>query len=275
MDNLSLTSKYYRALCEPHLYRELTFSRRNSYLINCLFLTILSRPELALHIQSVVLNDGEEGDQGFDSSTYEWLLDQVINVRELVRKVAAPLQDVEFTLQWFGEMYQGLPTSSQATLALVLCLATNLVYLDLGGETASGMLRKVLGQRWMTDDETSYPFCKLKTLCLQNGVRGCLLPGLEEMHLRRVNGSIDGPLFSKYSIEELGSNLRVLTLCSINFSPQWMEGAVEWKIFKGMKELVVQFAGSTDGWDSPWSNYDMGRMSNAIVTSLLELEVLE
>ena len=44
-------------------------------------------------------DDGEEGDQGFDSSTYEWLLEHVIDVRELVREVAAPLQNVELMLQ--------------------------------------------------------------------------------------------------------------------------------------------------------------------------------
>jgi hypothetical protein len=105
------------------LYREITFSRCNGYPINCLFLTILERPELALHIQSVVLDegveedqtedgeeedqsdDGEEGIQRFDPTTCEWLLEHIIDVRELVRRVATPLQDVAFTLQWFGEIY--------------------------------------------------------------------------------------------------------------------------------------------------------------------------
>jgi hypothetical protein len=138
------------------------------------------------------------------------------------------------------------------------------------------MLQTVLEKRWKTNSEASYPFCKLKTLCLQNGVAGTILPGLEEKHLRRINcNPNDGPFLSPYSSGELGSGLRLLTLCSVTFSPQWLEGALSHETLRGLKQLRVQFAGSAYGWNDPWARYGMSRMSNAIVTSLPGLEVLE
>jgi hypothetical protein len=95
LHNLSLTSKYYRALCEPHLCRELAFSHRDSYSINYLFLTVIERPELALHIRSVVIEVGEEGrsKSQLNKGNWEWMLDHTSAVRKLVGKVSARLGD--------------------------------------------------------------------------------------------------------------------------------------------------------------------------------------
>lgn len=50
LDSLSRTSRYYRNLTEPFLYKDLTFSTHHDHKIKRLFLTILERKELAVHI---------------------------------------------------------------------------------------------------------------------------------------------------------------------------------------------------------------------------------
>jgi hypothetical protein len=59
LDALSRTSKYYRSLTEPYLYRNLVFSKHQAYEIQCLFLTILGRNELAKHIRSFTFTKDE------------------------------------------------------------------------------------------------------------------------------------------------------------------------------------------------------------------------
>jgi hypothetical protein len=190
---------------------------------------------------------------GFNAETYEWLLDHTSEIRELVRKVAAPLGDSAFTVRWFGDLYAGGLNDYGASLALILCMATNLEYLDLR-EASQGLARTVLGMRWLDPErlDAAHPFHKLKTLCLRFGSGVPLLPSLEEMHLDHVSCSpTNGPFSSDFSSEQLGSNLRVLTLRSISFRPQWMEGALKSAVFQGLKQLRVQFAGSPSGWNGP------------------------
>jgi hypothetical protein len=83
-----------------------------------------------------------------------------------------------------------MPWHYGASLALVLCMATNLQYLDLG-KGLGGMTRTVLRKRWWTpgDVYTAYPFCKLKSLRLRDGCGAPLLPELEEQRLENVGCS--------------------------------------------------------------------------------------
>lgn len=52
---LSRTFKYYRALAEPHLYKDVLFSTEQIYRIWFLLCTIVQRPSLAEHIRSFTL----------------------------------------------------------------------------------------------------------------------------------------------------------------------------------------------------------------------------
>jgi hypothetical protein len=54
---LSRTSKYYRKLVEPMLYRDLTLRAVDNIQIKRLFLTLLVREDLPLHIRSFTLSD--------------------------------------------------------------------------------------------------------------------------------------------------------------------------------------------------------------------------
>jgi len=56
---LSMTSKYYRSLAEPHLYQHLTFSMTKQYIsLMLLFETLFGRQDLAKHIRSFTLTGG-------------------------------------------------------------------------------------------------------------------------------------------------------------------------------------------------------------------------
>jgi hypothetical protein len=55
LHSISLTSKYYRALAEPQLYKEIRLCIQDNSGILWLFLILLDRKELAQHIQTFTL----------------------------------------------------------------------------------------------------------------------------------------------------------------------------------------------------------------------------
>jgi hypothetical protein len=50
LDSISRTSKYYRTLAEPFLYKSLKISEDQEYSLACLLVICLRRKELATHI---------------------------------------------------------------------------------------------------------------------------------------------------------------------------------------------------------------------------------
>jgi hypothetical protein len=65
LHNLSLVSKYYRALAEPHMYRHFVFRGNHAHTMFLLFFAILARKDLALHIKSFTLEEGAAGAEKF------------------------------------------------------------------------------------------------------------------------------------------------------------------------------------------------------------------
>lgn len=149
LSNLSKTSKYYRALAEPHLYRDLHFSIHESLNVFRLFLTILKRSDLAAHIRSSWLstghrdaiedtrvststedtdNDEQKSSQAFTTGICNAVLEMMTPIGELVKKLATPMNNPGFTLKWYGSILDasyGEP-AFDAVLPLMWCLATNL-----------------------------------------------------------------------------------------------------------------------------------------------------
>jgi hypothetical protein len=125
---LSKTSKYYRAIAEPHLYRDLTFSIHDHQSIDMLLLTLLERPQLAQHIQSLILGEDAAASVGKErkSDTERAYWDNINAIRDLVSDFTSP-EFKDFALKRLGYILNG------ASVTIILCLATNIKHISLSG----------------------------------------------------------------------------------------------------------------------------------------------
>ena len=65
------------------------------------------------------------------------------------------------------------------------------------------------------------------------------------------------------------------TLDSVCLKPEWLECAVAWPEFAGLKALRVTRAKRDNMQSGPGEDYDYSRMSSALVTHLPDIEVPE
>jgi hypothetical protein len=193
LDSVSRTSKYYRTLAEPLLYEDLVFSEGQESSLACLLVTCLRRKELAKHIRlfSCKVRKRYPQDSLWDERLIKEMLDNIEAVKGIVHKIAAPLRRRQLELEWMGSIYS-MPSSMDGAIAVILCMATNLEYVELATSptvsTGPTFIRHLLEKQWadIVDTGTTFPFCKLKTLWDSDG-SALILPTMEASILNRVN----------------------------------------------------------------------------------------
>ena len=131
LSSMSKTSKYYRSLAEPHLYRDLIFSVHQHISIMRLFLTLTIRPELAPYIRSFALTENKHKEAAFkfDDASFAMIWEMVPYLQRLIGKIAEG-QEASFAMRWLSVFLKGKPYFD-GPLACVLCIATNLEHLTL------------------------------------------------------------------------------------------------------------------------------------------------
>jgi hypothetical protein len=271
LNNLSKTSRYYRSLAEPHLYRNLVLSNQQPQKILRLFFTILRRNGLATHIRNFRLTRDDAGTQVLPLEITDELMGKTSEIKEIIKRVAAPLGDPRLILEWFGSICQE-NTSVEDVLSVIWCLATNLEGINVA-VPLSNIQEKILGFHWMPVDHQSrsYPFCNLKRLQVQGSSNIAILPPMEQLTVTAMSGwnpTATGPFYMPYRDDDMESKLHTLWMVDVCFEPEWIERAVAWPEFAGLKDLRVCRA-------DDWRGYDFTRLSEALVTHLPDLEHLE
>ncbi|KAI4610538.1 uncharacterized protein J4E87_010792 [Alternaria ethzedia] len=136
---LSMTSKYYRSLAEPQLYRELTFSTKQCMNLMLLLETLVDRQDLAKHIHSftITTNGTPEFTLAFDDVFFPRFQSR-INEYERVIWDFVPSSSRSRAERWLEQMYQGEQVID-GQLAVICCLSEKMKHLTLGGVYPSSL----------------------------------------------------------------------------------------------------------------------------------------
>ncbi|CAO2657147.1 Nn.00g032730.m01.CDS01 [Neocucurbitaria sp. VM-36] len=198
LNNLSKVSKYYRSIAEPYLYRHFSFWTRQKTNIRWLFLTIVSRPDLAAHIRSCKLVEfgrhikGEALDTGLD----EIFCEMFQQLKSIVLDILGPNAPPELISNWVIALVR--PDYFEGCLAYILFRAVSIESLDLGQLAAhedGSLIARITPYAYRNGSSTNpTPFTKLKDL--RSPFRAIMniphLPSLESMQISSWVNSVHG-----------------------------------------------------------------------------------
>ncbi|KAF2031291.1 hypothetical protein EK21DRAFT_88214 [Setomelanomma holmii] len=154
---LSKVSKRYQIVAEERLYRDITFSDQDSHALQCLFMCVLNRPELALNIKYLSLDDGLPS-----SKTGGQIWDHAPKIQDMLTTVLQSCQRLEaldLSQDWFHRFFNG--NGNEAAVALIVGLAKNLEGLSFVKHQMNATMRLFLSLPWSTVDG---PLPKLKVV---------------------------------------------------------------------------------------------------------------
>lgn len=211
---LSKTSKYYRTVAEPHLYKEVAFNNQETWQIWCLLRTIIDRGNVALYIKSLALKDpsrdGAESPEDRAAINRQkddrirpevWTRANYItnHIARVMRPFSHLAEGVDLACAWTGHMFSHNWHESLA--GQILTHAHNLETLSVQPiydryET----IYKLLELPWSGTDR---PFWKLKALRLWNIIEACRLQPAILLSLQCLS----------FSGIDLDANLSALTSC--------------------------------------------------------------
>ncbi|KAI4637025.1 hypothetical protein J4E93_010691 [Alternaria ventricosa] len=164
---LSMTSKYYRSLAEPQLYRELNFSTKQCIDLMLLFDTLVDRQDLAKHIHSftITTNGIPQFTLAFDAVFFSRFQSKINEYERVIREVI-PSSSRSRARQWLDRMHLGEPMID-GQLAMIACLAGNMEHLTLGGVYPSSLpiTLSVLEKSW---DKVSAGFLSSEGSIIRN-----------------------------------------------------------------------------------------------------------
>jgi hypothetical protein len=133
LDNMSRSSKYYRQITEPFLYRHLDFTDAKNGSIKRLGLALLARRPLARYITSFACNHDRYGNVDPDLAKDEGFSSQMLNrlpvVQKLIGELLGPGASAADQLGWLSSLIS-VESSVDRFIALILSFATNLDNLD-------------------------------------------------------------------------------------------------------------------------------------------------
>ena len=299
LSSLSYVSKYYRGPVEPVLYRNLKFQADEEVPIKQLFLTLLSRMDLAKHIESFTLSEtprtvniGERWIHGRTKLAKD-LWRQVRSIETAVKKV--PRLGVETRLELFGGIlfshsgsYVSPQPSVNATIALILSWAINIkamdlflpapYYLNITCEILASPLAKASPtalRKLELPAHMPVPFGRLKRV--QFYCRGPQhRPGLflsvqilaQELCIRNLH--VQGCFMA--SNFHISDTLRVLKLRNVKIDPIAIESLIS-----GMKnsKLAVLSLDNLQGISNNWRHWLYSRLSIFLEFNLPNLEIFE
>jgi hypothetical protein len=301
LNALSKTSKYYRNLAEARLYRDLNFSIHEYVSITYLLSSIVDRPSLARYIKSFTITNTEHEEFTCDFTTvwFKECWDRTAKVKDVIGQITND-QSRDLALRWLRWVLADRPIVDRQ-LAVILCLAHNIKRVELVRTSTDSLptTHEVLGLCWRNDvsiteasqkaeetaeervdnDIESYPFHKLKSLCLGRDDEGQLsvpvIPSLRYLGLNQSQArQIKQMLYFPYSNKVIPNNLRTLEIAGVNLCMPDIEKMISTAELPGLEKLLVRHV----GWNrenGPWKTYNFSRMSNAITTGLPGLQRLE
>ncbi|KAF2651246.1 hypothetical protein K491DRAFT_720033 [Lophiostoma macrostomum CBS 122681] len=273
LDAMSRVSKYYRGLSEPFLYRKLKFSTNSERRIHCLFLTILSRKDLAKHIKIFKLincDDLENPKDNKEESYYRDLLSRMCDIRDTIETISARCVSAKVKALWLSSVFKGFP-SFDGALAIILCLATNVETLSLSTSRQDHLPVTL----WLLDVQwnqhanlPTYPFCKVKNFSLLGGSHIPLLPSMQTILIKEgLLYRAEKPIFLRpFHSTGLQAHLRALVLHNVGCHPRIIEKALSYPEFQTLKAFVV------DGCKCPSAGYDFRRVTNALELHIPQIE---
>jgi len=144
LNAMSKTSKTYRGVSEPFLYRHIKFAASHDVTIRWLVVTILHRPDLTTHIRTVKFSEDHRtsGDSVVkvqrmsESST---LLEQAVVKlhRTIQTMLGSETGKAEIRVSWMGAVLTD--DHVEGSLALIVCLAYNIECLTIMGTVGGGV----------------------------------------------------------------------------------------------------------------------------------------
>ena len=257
----SKVSKYYRSVAEPILYKDIVLKEYDEYTLKRLFLTLLARKELALHILSmtVVEHGGVEQSREQKEKNNMDLWANTSAIQKTIADVLSTARGQQNThtrrAAWFSDIFQQQPALNDHILALILCMALNIRSVDLyhhdvadgDGPDAYSHVRSVLVQHWTGDNPS---FQKIKALTFHGpGIRHFITPVLPTMTSLEVRGtrlmeSYDEDLFTEPLPMPAQPLLKRLVFSETrNLNTDWLCRTVQSKSVCHLKELVVDCPG--------------------------------
>jgi hypothetical protein len=248
LNTMSRVSKGYHALTEPYLYRDVVLSDKQSLDTFRLLFTILKRKDLVKYIISFTLTSDniDHTTQTFHQSFFEELLDTATEVKDLLKEVAAPLDNKQHLVEWYGTIYApfgelGTQAMLQSALALILCAATNLKSLSLSGDICD-ISRWALEHCWNDNPqntEGSYAFYRLRTLHIGKNVKVVIQPSVEDLYIDHTS---QGYFTWQPLQNDMVYSLRKLDLVDVRFDTVWLESAISSPVCTGLEELCINHA---------------------------------
>jgi hypothetical protein len=229
---ISRTSKYYHALAEPYLYKDLVLLSNVDFMR--LMLTVLKRRNLCQYIRSITLVT-DRWKKLYMAQFRKANFGKVAEIRNIIQQVALPLHDNTFTRCWLDQiLHTDSDRYTEGAPALLLTLSTKLEYLDLGlmelGLNLSivSIVRRVLSAHWQKpdDNKADCPFSKLKELNMNtNGRRVLVLPSMTTIRADGLYGLYTDDMFrTPYGFQNSFANLRVLKFEYMEIAPASVGG---------------------------------------------------
>lgn len=254
-----LTNKYYRKLAEPYLYKNIQVCSPNILSIPRLLLTLISRRERSKHIRSFALVTADEeiardamnlSNEVLDIEVSHHLIEIVRQklfrkssiIEELIGKLVYPFRDPHFELNWYLGVLNAA-RSVDGSLALVICLATNLEHLrlmNLSPEITEAVCRVRWERSIKGASSRVYPLHKLKSLNVVLGKKASI-PILTPVEALKVSGEGDIHNFQwpRNGSEAVGT-LRSLELRHINLRSNHLHRMLALPAMHGIHHLKMR-----------------------------------
>jgi hypothetical protein len=185
LNAVSKVSKYYRAIAEPHLYGDLRFNDTQVKALKALMLTVISRLDLAAHIQIIRFSQHfRELDEADDEAFYQRFLHEMPAVQAAMVVMLGPGAPAKLLVDWVGAVAG--PCSAEGCVAFIIGCAINIHCLHVAPRPSGFIFSKIMSAicgRWTVGSPV--PYQKLKDIQLED-VGHCyipILPSLETLGL--------------------------------------------------------------------------------------------
>jgi len=290
LHNLTLTNKYYRKIAELYLYRNVQVRSPNILSVPRLLLTLISRRELSQHIRSFafdIANEQWEADLHYlsyydSNNTIEKvskdLSKKSSEVQHALKNLACPLQEPLFDVTWYYNVSREI-WAIDASLALIICLATNLEHLRLMN-MSSAIIEAVCPARWQRLTKSAslgvWPLKRLKSLEVVVG-KDASIPILAPVQTLKVSGdrsSCDNGSHHDLQWSYRGSKriaiLRNLELRHITLQTDQLHRMLALPEMHGIEHLKMGNIHFVEG-----NTYDYRRLSDLLQHLLPSLKTLE
>ncbi|KAJ8108607.1 hypothetical protein OPT61_g8058 [Boeremia exigua] len=191
LSSVSKVSRYYRVIAEPHLYRYICIPAKQDVCARKLLLTLISRPDLATHVNGLEIEQGSHLAKRIKAS-FLLLENALASVQAAIASVlGSHPQHAAMRMMWQGSIMA--EEFLEGTIALIACLSPGLQSLSFNvhssaPDPASGeFISKVLSYAAVVRSscEIVERFSKLRTLILQSR-RAITVPDLPSLHFLRI-----------------------------------------------------------------------------------------